>query len=292
MSDRVGKSVAVELTGGLANQLFQWAAGYQLATANSAALLLDSSIVERPRERGIQISELCPYDGMLGPSKLTRFLWRLGFRYLPHLAVAVIKRLAAHRPRRRKVVTSLSQAESVLVRGRAVMLRGYFQDSDRLYASRAAIRSEVLKNLDRKVSKRTASPYAAIHVRRGDYVSNLKYREAFGVCSEGYYRKAIDLLDPALPLVFVSDDPEWCKAFAGRLDLPGAREIDISSGSHFQDLQILAGASALVLANSTFSWWGAFLGAANTVICPEPWFTDEAHEQGIARAEWRRVARD
>ena len=106
----------------------------------------------------------------------------------------------------------------------------------------------------------------AIHVRRADYVGNPFYVDIF---ANGYYKRAMDLFPNKKFLVF-SDDIEWCK------------EQEIFKGCEFSDerdevidLNKMAGCKGIITANSSYSWWGAFLGDKNKkVVAPKEWYTD------------------
>ena len=111
-----------------------------------------------------------------------------------------------------------------------------------------------------------------VHVRRGDYLSS---EALFGVCGEAYYRGAIEaILEGARdPLVlFFSDDLRWCEeTISSGLD---AVFVDWNRGDEaWRDMRLMTRCDRLVIANSSFSWWGARLGAAGRpVLAPSRWF--------------------
>lgn len=293
--DSVGTrpTVVVEVTGGMANQMFQWGVARLLAEEFGARVLVDTRIVERPDGRGEQLSVLIDnVDGFVRGTPLGRAFWTAVHKALPRVATGALKRsyLALTRMKKPWTVGNLEDAREALSTGRSIRMRGLFQVADYLYANRDTVRAELVRGLGDPSAAETIK-YAAVHVRRGDYVSNAKYNAIFGICSEKYYRHGIELLSQALPVVIVSDDVAWATEFAESIG-PRLAPITISTGTdHFKDLATLAGASELVLSNSTFSWWGAFLGRANKTICPTPWFTDQSRDRGLARPEWVQVPR-
>ena len=111
----------------------------------------------------------------------------------------------------------------------------------------------------------TITPEATVvNVRRGDYYSVPRYRQRYGFDVESYVRVALDrkLADRDGPVVFVSDDPAWClEHLAGAV--PWTTPT-VMPGPHdpFQDLAQLSAARQLVLANSTFSYWGGYIASA------------------------------
>lgn len=128
----------------------------------------------------------------------------------------------------------------------------------------------------------------AIHVRRADYVGNPFYVDIF---ANDYYERAMAEFPGEDFLVF-SDDIEWCKKqpiFTGCLFSEGRDEIT--------DLNLMAGCKGIIMANSSYSWWGAYLGDKNKkVIAPKEWYTLAApndNEESIAStrlpAHWQRL---
>lgn len=272
--------VRVRLTGGLANQLFQWAAGATLAREYDATLLLDSKVVSRPGQRGEQVTELLdPSPTVVSPRSTTRTAWRIGSVALPDKLLAVVRRMSDVLERRRPWASDMPAARKALEAGGSVLLRGLFQDVREIEAEQSFLTDHVT------AVRPSTTSYAAIHIRRGDYVSNPKYARIFGACSPSYYDTALDLIDRSLPVVVCTDDVAWAREYiAGRPDSSRFRLSDASD--HFEDLAILRGADALVLSNSTFSWWAAFLGRSKRTIYPKPWFEDPSRDRELPLEPW------
>jgi len=120
----------------------------------------------------------------------------------------------------------------------------------------------------------------AIHVRRGDYVNNSFYVD---LMQTGYYSQAMELFAGSSFLVF-SDNIEWCKK------QPIFANCEFSEGlNDVEDLNLMASCVGHIIANSSFSWWGAYI-APNTkkVVAPREWYSD-----GINRttcpSKWIRI---
>lgn len=119
----------------------------------------------------------------------------------------------------------------------------------------------------------------ALHVRRGDYLNTVGvYAD---LCETDYYERAIAEFPDSRFLVFCHDgqnkerdkeDMQWCRnTFTGdRFDFREARD-------EITDLNAMAGCKGIIMANSTFSWWAAFLGPEKKVIAPHQWFVDRPH---------------
>lgn len=118
----------------------------------------------------------------------------------------------------------------------------------------------------------------AIHVRRGDYVKNPFYVD---LTKTDYYQKAMAMFPNEHFMVF-SDDIEWCKQqemFKGCSFSEGHDEI--------QDLNIMASCKGIIIANSSFSWWAAYLSNAK-VIAPIAWYADGV-ERTKCPSSWIRL---
>jgi hypothetical protein len=105
----------------------------------------------------------------------------------------------------------------------------------------------------------------SLHVRHGDYLNLQSYHP---VPSIEYYSKALSLL-PDLPVMLFTDDPEWCleqELFdSDRFLLSQSNEANV-------DMCMMSLCSHHIIANSSFSWWGAWLAKSQKVIAPKVWF--------------------
>ncbi|MFJ5309594.1 alpha-1,2-fucosyltransferase [Streptomyces sp. NPDC088350] len=120
-----------------------------------------------------------------------------------------------------------------------------------------------------------------IHVRRGDY---LQYPDKYPLPTASYYREAIERFSAANIIVF-TDDPQWVAEHMPFLD--GARMTRQPVG--FLDLACMTRCSRLVIANSSFSWWGAFLSGSTEIVYPRHWYTPEHRDvvsEWITPAHW------
>jgi hypothetical protein len=112
--------------------------------------------------------------------------------------------------------------------------------------------------------------YVAIHFRRGDYLSISKKRVFnFNLCDDNYYKNSIKFMLKKIPNAFFhifTDDPKFAKKYFSFLDNYNV----IEGNSDFEDLYLLKNFSNLILANSTFGFWGAFLNDKpnKVVLCP------------------------
>ena len=171
-----------------------------------------------------------------------------------------------------------------------LMLVGNFQ-SEKYFSDN---KDEVLKifNFDNEVNDKFKkfinenvgdSSVTAIHVRRGDYLLKPNFHP---VCDMDYYNKAIEIINDD-KYIIISDDIEWCKEnFLGDKFIfsPFTNEID--------DLYLLINCDNHIIANSSFSWWGAYLcEKENKVVSPKTWFGPDGPQdtQDIYINNWIKI---
>lgn len=125
-----------------------------------------------------------------------------------------------------------------------------------------------------RMAERLKNNYFGVHVRRGDYLSTPNLYG--GICTLEYYRRAIACVEDIVPeakFIFFSDDKEWVRQHFNR------KNMEIFEGASFQiyqdwyDLYLMTKCAGNVIANSSFSWWGAWLNQnpGKIVIAPKEW---------------------
>tara|TARA_B100001142_G_scaffold136269_1_gene137707 strand:- start:14505 stop:15317 length:813 start_codon:yes stop_codon:yes gene_type:complete len=106
----------------------------------------------------------------------------------------------------------------------------------------------------------------AIHIRRGDFLKNSGNHHNLSIT---YYEKALSMFDADRNVVIFSDDPQWCK---DQKVFSDDRFLVSEGNSSYVDLCLMSLCSDFIIANSTFSWWGAWLANRGKVIAPSVWF--------------------
>ena len=128
--------------------------------------------------------------------------------------------------------------------------------------------------------------YCSVHVRRTDY---LKHAGCYTILGPDYYYKAAELVPQNKFLVF-SDDREWCKK-----NLTDSRFIITDSAPDYVDFFLQSACSSNIIANSSFSWWAAWLNSnpEKVVIAPKKWFGPKLSPthptNNLIPKEWLRV---
>jgi hypothetical protein len=105
----------------------------------------------------------------------------------------------------------------------------------------------------------------ALHVRRTDYLKNPNHT----TLDLDYYKKALKKFNKTLPVIIFSDDPEWCQ---DQELFSGDRFMVSESGDQYIDMCLMTLCQHHIIANSSFSWWGAWLSDSDDVVAPSKWF--------------------
>jgi hypothetical protein len=287
------REVVVRLNGGLGNQMFQYAYGLAISYETGAQLSLDHSLfsltytpedfrlIEFDMDLRLISNAQCVLNRLLLSTRVPLTLRRI---LLQSLRVAVrtdTEQVGSANPKQLLCAGYFQQAKNIeLIVG---VLREKFKMPP-LSPAAASLLSEIRE-----------FPSVAMHFRRGDYASIPKFRDTLGVLSTNYYREAADqilLRVPKARFFVFSDDPQWCYDNVGEF-LEDYRIITHSDDrSDMDDLQLMMGCDHFVVANSTFSWWAAFLanGSDKIVVGPDPWFRDPTINVGMLVSSWGNVA--
>lgn len=117
-----------------------------------------------------------------------------------------------------------------------------------------------------------------LHIRRGDYVSHPDVAKFNGTCDQAYYERALSIVADKVsePILYVfSDEPEWVRQ---NMHFPFPSTIIDHNGPDdaHEDLRLMSLCRHAIIANSTFSWWGAWLidSEDKVVVAPRKWFAD------------------
>lgn len=168
----------------------------------------------------------------------------------------------------------------------------YFEGAENDVRKAFAFKEELLNEPTRKLRDAVEDCNAvSLHVRRDDYLSR-QYAQGFGgICTKEYYQNAIAYIknNTANPSLFVfSDDIEWCRE---NLEVSDAIFVDCNHGDEsWQDMYLMSRCKHNIIANSTFSWWGAWLNANpdKIVVAPGKWWN--GLKDDVVPKEWKRIS--
>jgi hypothetical protein len=290
--------VITNLIGGLGNQLFQYALGRALSLSNGAPLKFDISGFESYKLRRYSLSHFNVAGETATAGEVERFR-RAGSNRLARLGSRL--GVLPGSLRFTTVVERGFQFQPEVLRARGnVYLDGYWQSEKYFKQIEDIIRTDFTLRSDpdpagAKVSAAIAeSNSVSIHVRRGDYATNPEIKKIHGLCSPDYYRAAIDELTKTVtaPHFFVfSDDPDWCRENL-RTEHAVTFVSDNKSLKDYEELWLMSLCKHHIIANSSFSWWGAWLGRhpGKMVFAPKTWFrTRERDTSDLIPDAWYMI---
>lgn len=173
--------------------------------------------------------------------------------------------------------------------GEGIILDGYWQEKRFLSKLNISFKDLNIGEKNQKIkSAIESSNSVSIHIRRGDYLLPQFINIYGGICTIEYYNKAIEICKEKIPnphFFIFSDDIEWCKK---NLHIADAIYIDWNKGNDSVfDMYLMSYAKANIIANSTFSFWGAKLNKQNQLtIYPKKWFKSKFTAPDIFPNEW------
>ncbi len=261
--------IITKLNGGLGNQLFQYALGRHLANIKKTTLKLDINRYQQKNSiRQYKLNNFNITENIATREEIKKLK---KFSKIPFLS-------------KYKKEKSRDFDSSILSTKNNSYLEGYWQSEKYFQDVKDIIRKEfTLKNSSsdsfNKLNKKiltAGNNSVALHVRHGDYSQDPKKNERHTALPLRYYEKAIKLISEKItnPFFFVfSDDIEWCKQ---NLKLDNVYYIENKNLPDYEALIAMSKCKHQIIANSSFSWWGAWLNSNSnkTVIAPTPWYND------------------
>src|SRR3989338_2167579 len=266
--------IIIKLNGGLGNQLFKYSLGRKLSLKNNDVFKLDLSdfTADNPRSYslgGFNIIENFASDEDTNKIKKSG-VWKLIDKLKPYCKRSVIK------------YKGYDFDPNILKLSGNFYLDGYWQ-SEKYFRD---IRKEIIKDFTLRnpienkyadlISQIKNTNSISIHIRRCDYITNKKFSKVYNLLDEKYYQKSVKFITEKIndPHFFIfSDDINWVKQ---NLNIPypkifvsGENEI-----KNYEELILMSLCKHNIIANSSFSWWGAWLNknSNKTVIVPKNWF--------------------
>lgn len=274
--------IRLALQGGLGNQLFQWAFAQELRhRGHSVTVDTVRCRGDRPLELGALLDDLviATRPMALGRAAAQRFFPQV-LRIVDESDLDV------------------ADPQTALQGGRPVLLTGYFQTPAFFSSVAGGVRERVTAHLESMVTaegrefmhRSRLTNSVAVHVRRGDYVTNPVATAHHGVLGQGYYNKALERVREEEPaqVTWFSDDLDWVRTNLAR---PGDQlcspEWAAKAGG---EIAVMAACRTRVIANSSFSWWGGWLGLqpdlGGRVIAPAAWFTSSTSHSTLIPENW------
>jgi hypothetical protein len=288
--------VKIELSGGIGNQLFQYSLGKYLQRKKRLELtfvLAPAGARETSHKSKLEDFEFGDNVEILNRSRVAGFFSRVD-RYFSH-------RFSKYNALAEWFFQSYNQIdvgfdEKIIRLQRPKRVRGYFQSY--LYAE--SIRSELVSDFELIAPSECFLSYAVeakviqpiiVHLRRGDYE---QLSASVGVLGVDYYFNGIEALNGSSSqkqIWIFSDDDKATLALANQLEEMGLKNI--KTGFELTDsetLKLMSLGWGIVIANSTFSWWSAFLGNyENNVVAPQEWYKGLPDPKDLIPKNWKLI---
>jgi hypothetical protein len=291
--------VVVAILGGLGNQMFQYAAARALAEKKNEKLLVDlSGFDSYSLHQGYELARVFGLQLEVASPTLVQdqFGWRTN-----SIARKILKRpfFGCMRGSHMAFEPHFNYWPGLYQMRSPIYLLGYWQ-SERYFAdSIRTIRAEFQfgpgagERNERIQSFIKASNSVSVHVRRGDYVKSRNGSQVLEPCGIDYYRAAAQEILKKIrkPNFYIfSDDIEWARQNLNFLPCPTYVEHNTGLES-YQDMRLMSSCEHHIIANSSFSWWAAWLNPNpdKIVIAPRVWFTKNLPDEDLIPPQWLRL---
>lgn len=290
--------IIVRLVGGLGNQMFQYALGRNLATKHITEIKLDISWFKK-KFRDYELGHLNILENIATEEeikticKLTKSVKHRFHRNIIDKILPYYKKSQLEEVKNYFDPVVLNAKDNTFLKG-FWQSELYFKDIEETIRKEFTFKKKLDgKNLDLANSIQQSNS-VSVHIRRGDYVSNPEFNKRHGVCNSSYYKKASEYINDKIskPVYYIfSDEPAWVKQniFYFEPCIFVQHNLGIDS---YKDMQLMSLCRHNITANSSFSWWGAWLNtnSEKIVVTPARWFNDASIEnQDLIPTSWVRL---
>lgn len=288
--------IITKLIGGIGNQMFQYAAGKSLAEHHGVELKLDISDFQFYAHRWFSLNHFNITSQLASDEEISKFIGKSKSKSM----MIIRERLGRILPlKRRKIYYEhhFHFDEKFFDLPPEIYINGYWQSEKYFKRIGSIILNEFsfrekIEGINKELAEQIQNCNSiSIHIRRGDYVSNKLTNIMHGVCGIDYYLNAVKYISKNVeqPHFYVfSDEPEWARENL-KTSFPMTFVTHNSGQNDFEDMRLLILCKHHIIANSSFSWWGAWLcrNENKIVIAPKKWFNEyKADTKDLYPDEW------
>lgn len=273
--------IIVHLIGGLGNQMFQYAAGLRAALHHNVPLKMDIHDFYKYEDRSYNLNHFNISGTLADEIEIAQYK-----NDKKSFFCRWIERTKPYYRRKYVIEKTMAFDPNILHISSDTYLEGYWQSHHYFVEIESRIREEFkvsnpLTDINKNFAKKiTSTDSVCVHVRRGDYISNTEANNFHGICSLDYYQKSFEIINSRVkePTFFIfSDDHQWVMEKIK----PGENTVYVNHNGpakNYEDMRLMSLCKHYIIANSSFSWWGAWLGSApdKFVIAPKRWFSNDA----------------
>lgn len=284
--------IIIKLIGGLGNQLFQYSLGRSLSIKNNDIFKLDLSDFTKDNPRSYSLGHFNIIENFATDKDINK-VKKSGIRKLADKLKSCYKRAVIK-------YKGYDFDPNILKLSGNFYLDGYWQSEKYFFDTREEIIKDFsLKNpMDNKyptlINQIKNTNSVSLHIRRGDYITNKKFSKIYNLLDEKYYQNAINFITQKIkgPYFFIfSDDIGWVKESLN-ISHPKIFVSDENETKDYEELILMSLCKHNITANSSFSWWGAWLNQnpSKIVISPDRWFNDKANmAKDLIPQDWIRL---
>lgn len=288
--------VITNILGGLGNQMFQYAVGRALSIKYGNNLLLDVSGFENyGLHHGNELQRIFNCKTEIASKVDVRRV--LGWQSLSFVQRLVLRSsMKKFRCTQFVVEPHFHYWSGIKNLTGCCYLHGYWQSENYFVDVATQIREDFTFKLPMQLNNAKLAVHinnvnaVSVHVRRGDYVNNTA---TYALCSSDYYKAAIKYISERVeqPYLYIfSDDISWVKNNL-KIDLPH-QYVDHNYGEEsYNDMRLMSLCKHHIIANSSFSWWGAWLNSSTDkiVVAPQRWFAIDTDVSDLLPLNWVSV---
>jgi len=291
--------IIVHLLGGLGNQMFQYAAGRAISLHCGTNLKLDTSdFSDYQLHQGFELHRIfnCATE-IACKADVSNIL---GWQSFPRVRRFLSRSSMARLRSKRFVMEPQSYCcHEIKCVPSDSYLMGYWQSEKYFLEVAQQVREDFtfklpLENHNIELSKQISQVNAvSLHVRRGDYANNPVTTAVHGLCSLEYYYAAIQYIAERVenPFFYIfSDDIEWTKKNL-KMVLPYLHVVHNHGIESYNDMRLMSLCQHHIIANSSFSWWGAWLNrnVDKIVVAPQRWYANQTDVKDLLPQGWVRM---
>jgi hypothetical protein len=280
--------IVTKLHGGLGNQMFQYAIGRNLAEKNGTELVLDTTEYDYDKLRVYELHNLKIHGRVASEfkqGKLRKFVKKI-------TNIVPIHRYKHLTEKNRYFDPTILENRGNLCLDGYWQCEEYFKEIKYMLVEDFALKDEPDEINNSIMESIRNSNAVCVHVRRGDYATDPKTNKFHGTCSLDYYNNAVRFIETKIsdPTFFIfSDDAKWAKENLKITSKSVHVAVNGADQGH-KDLGLIRNCKHFIIANSSFSWWGAWLSDnQGKIICaPARWFRND-DEGNIVPGSWTRI---
>lgn len=290
--------IVVKLMGGLGNQMFQYAFAKSLSLKRKLPFKIDTKAFEFDKLRDFELGIFNLQDRIASTEEIEFSKKTKESKY----SILFKKNFYKSAIKSDKIFTEKSlNHNSKIDFLPAEYFEGYWQSEKYFIQFEQEIRNDFAMFIEPNsyykelLQTATQTESVSIHFRRGDFINNSQTNEFHGICSLDYYSEAMKHMKENIGDVtffMISDDIDWVKnEFKSEKDI---FFVENDKGSDYEDMRLMSSCKHNIIANSSFSWWGAWLNENNkkVVIAPKKWYkNDEVQKQtmDLIPDSWLRI---